>query len=259
MQFTSVDLSDADVRKATFGQGVDLVWFESPSNPRMDVLDIEAICREAKAHGAKVLVDGTFATPVVQKPLNLGADYVLHSLTKYMGGHSDVQGGSIAWRGDAVIGEGLERRRRLTGGVLAPFNAWLISRGLQTLHCRVEKQAANALSIAEALENNPAVERVRYPGLASHPSYGIAQRQMKSGGAMLSFDVVGGSDAAIGVVARTKLFVSATSLGGVESLMEHRASIEGAASTSPPGLLRVSVGLENAEDLVADLEQALKG
>lgn len=258
LECESVDLSDASAREQVFAKGVDLVWFETPSNPRIDILDIEAISKEAGKFGAVVLVDGTFATPVVQRPLELGATYVLHSLTKYMGGHSDVQGGAIAYRGEPSISEGLTNTRRLTGGVLSPFNAWLISRGLQTLHCRMERHCANARTVAEALEGQERVSRVRYPFLASHPSYDIARRQMSSGGGMVSFEVAGGKDAALEVASKVELFVNATSLGGVESLIEHRASVEGSTSTSPSGLLRLSIGLENAEDLIDDLCAALK-
>jgi cystathionine gamma-synthase len=257
IECASVDLTDASARSAAFSKGVDLVWFETPSNPLIDVLDIETISREAKASNAKVLVDGTFATPVVQRPLALGADYVLHSLTKYMGGHSDVQGGAIAFRGDSSIAEELAEKRRLTGGVLAPFNAWLISRGLQTLFCRMDRHCANAQLVAEALEGSSRIARVRYPYLASHPSYEIARKQMSSGGAMISIELEGGKDAAIRVASKVKLFVNATSLGGVESLIEHRASIEGPASTTPAGLLRLSIGLENPEDLIEDLRSSL--
>jgi len=254
----SVDLSNATVREQVFENGVDLVWFETPSNPLIDILDIEAICKEANVKGADVLVDGTFATPVVQKPLELGARYVLHSLTKYMGGHSDVQGGAVAFRGESSIADGLMETRRLTGGVLSPFNAWLISRGLQTLHCRVEKHCANAFAVAKALESQDDIERVRYPYLPSHPSYDTARRQMSMGGGMMSFEVSGGKDAAIRVASNVKLFVNATSLGGVESLIEHRSSVEGPESTAPVNLLRLSIGLENSDDLIDDLLTALR-
>lgn len=254
----SVDLSDGSAREQAFGRGVDLIWFETPSNPLIDILDIEAISKEAKECGAAVLVDGTFATPIVQKPLELGATYVLHSLTKYMGGHSDVQGGAIAYRGESSIANGLVETRRLTGGVLSPFNAWLISRGLQTLHCRMERHCANAQVVAEALEGQTGIERVRYPYLPSHPSHDIARRQMSRGGGMISFEVTGGKDAALSVASNVKLFVNATSLGGVESLIEHRASVEGHKSTAPDGLLRVSIGLENSDDLIDDLCAALR-
>lgn len=253
----SVDLTDAAARTKAFSGGVDLVWFETPSNPLIDILDIRAISQEAKTFGAAVLVDGTFATPVVQKPLDLGATYVLHSLTKYMGGHSDVQGGAIAFRGDASIEKSLAQTRRLTGGVLSPFNAWLISRGLQTLFCRMERHCANAQVVADALEKHKNVDRVRYPFLQSHPGFEIAQGQMSSGGAMISFEPAGGKAAALEVASKLKIFVNATSLGGVESLVEHRASSEGPKSTTPQSLLRLSIGLENPDDLIEDLYAAL--
>ena len=257
LQCDSIDLTDVAARDAAFRRGVDLVWFETPSNPLIDVLDIQAICTQAEAHGAAVLVDGTFAPPAVQKPLDLGATYVMHSLTKYIGGHSDVQGGSIAYRGDESRREALTRIRRLTGGVLAPFNAWLISRGLQTLHCRMERHCANALAVAEALEGMSAVESVLYPYLPSHPGFEIAKRQMASGGGMLSVQMSGGKEAALKLASRVKLFVNATSLGGVESLIEHRASVEGPSTTTPDNLLRLSIGLENPADLIDDLVSAL--
>ena len=253
----SVDLGDAAAREQAIAKGVDLVWFETPSNPSIDVLDIETICREANAADAEVLVDGTFATPVVQRPLQLGADYVLHSLTKYMGGHSDVQGGAIAYKGDNAIGEQLADKRRLTGGVLSPFNAWLISRGLQTLYCRMDRHCENAQLVAEALDGMSEIARVRYPWLTSHPSYDIARKQMSSGGAMVSIELEGGKEAAIRAASNVKLFVNATSLGGVESLIEHRASVEGPASTTSPSLLRLSIGLENPDDLIEDLRSAV--
>ena len=257
LRCASVDLADASVRQQAYQDGVDLIWLESPSNPLIDVLDIRSIGNEAKLHGADVLVDSTFATPVIQKPLDLGATYVLHSLTKYMGGHSDVQGGAIAYRGGPSIKKGLVEARRLMGGVLSPFNAWLISRGLQTLYCRIEKHCANALTVAKALDAHEKVSLVRYPYLPNHPSFDIAKSQMSSGGGMVSFEVHGGRDAAIAVASKLKIFVNATSLGGVESLIEHRASVEGPGSPTPSGLLRLSVGLEHPEDLVSDLVMAL--
>jgi len=257
VHFESIDLSDASARSRAFVDGVDLVWFETPSNPLIDILDIEAICAEAKQHGADVLVDGTFATPVVQRPLALGATYVLHSLTKYMGGHSDVQGGAIAYRGDSVRGDALIKSRRLGGGVLSPFNAWMISRGLQTLFCRMERHCANAQLVAESLEKHEEISRVRYPYLPSHPSYDIARQQMSSGGAMVSFELAGGKSAAIKMATNLKLFVNATSLGGVESLVEHRASVEKPNPISPDNLLRLSIGLENPDDLIEDLCSAI--
>ncbi len=236
---------------------VSLIWFESPSNPLLELVDIKRVCGSAASVGAKTLIDGTFATPALQRPLELGADYVLHSLTKYLGGHSDVQGGALVIRDDALIVDKLIQIRTLTGGVLAPFNAWMISRGIQTLHCRMERHCANALIIAKMLEGRDEVERVRYPFLPSSPDYELARKQMSGGGGMVSFEVRGGRDAAIKVASKLSLFVNATSLGGVESLIEHRASVEGEGTTTPQNLLRMSIGLENPQDLVADLVQAL--
>jgi cystathionine gamma-synthase len=234
-----------------------MIWLETPSNPRLDIIDIAALAEKAHSIGAKLTVDGTFATPAVQRPLELGADYVMHSMTKFMGGHSDIMGGALVFRDDEELADVLGKRRTLSGAVLSPFNAWLIARGLQTLDCRLERHAANALRVAEMLEAHPAVARTNYPFLESAPGYQIARRQMRSGGGMLSFEMAGGRDAALGVASRVRLFVNATSLGGVESLIEHRASIEGPDTSSPDNLLRVSVGLEHADDLLADLEAAL--
>ena len=256
-----IDCRDAGALRTALadgkGEAAMLVWLESPANPTLDLIDIEAVSKIAAEYGAKTLVDGTFATPVLQRPFDLGADYVLHSTTKYMGGHSDVQGGALIVRDDEATVDALITTRKLTGGALAPFNAWLTSRGLQTLHCRMEKHCSNALAIATMLETHPSVARVRYPYLAKSEDFLLANKQMTAGGGMVSFDVKGGRDAAIEVAAALRLIVNATSLGGTESLIEHRASIEGPESTTPDNLLRLSVGLEHAEDLIADLGQAL--
>ena len=252
-----LDLRDDAELDAALSGDTAMIWLETPSNPRLDVLDIRALADKAHAAGARLTVDGTFATPAVQQPLALGADYVMHSMTKFMGGHSDIMGGALVFRDDEALTERLRHRRTISGGVLSPFNAWLIARGLQTLDCRLERHASNALTIAKMLDAHPAVERTNYPFLESSPGYAIARQQMRSGGGMLSFEMAGGRDAAIRVASRVRLFVNATSLGGVESLIEHRASIEGPLSVSPENLLRVSVGLEHPDDLVADLEAAL--
>ena len=253
-----LDLRNSNAVDAALSDKTSMIWLESPSNPRLDIIDIAALAAKAHAAGAKLTVDSTFATPAVQQPLELGADYVMHSMTKFMGGHSDIMGGALVFRDDAGLAERLKYRRTLSGAVLSPFNAWLISRGLQTLDCRLERHSANALSVAKLLDAHPAVERTNYPFLESAPDYDLAKRQMRWGGGMLSFEMRGGRDAAIRVASRVKLFVNATSLGGVESLIEHRASIEGPYSASPDNLLRVSVGLEHPDDLLADLEAALR-
>jgi cystathionine gamma-synthase len=252
-----VDLRDEAALEDALSVDTAMIWVETPSNPRLDILDIASLADRAHSVGAALAVDGTFATPAIQRPLELGADVVMHSMTKFMGGHSDIQGGALILRDDPELAERLRHHRTLSGGVLSPFNAWLIARGLQTLDCRMERHSANAMIIAEMLDRHPAVERTNYPFLDSAPAVELARRQMRSGGGMLSFELQGGRDAAIGVASRVRLFVNATSLGGVESLIEHRASIEGANSMSPDNLLRVSVGLEDPDDLLADLEAAL--
>ena len=252
-----IDCRDEKLLRGALADGAALVWLESPTNPTLDLIDIDAIARMAAEYNAKTLVDSTFATPVLQRPFDLGVDYVLHSSTKYMGGHSDVQGGALIVRDDKSAIEELKTIRKLTGGALAPFNAWLTSRGLQTLHCRMAQQCSSALAIATLLETHPAIERMRYPYLRSSEDFALASKQMSAGGGMVSFDVKGGRDAAIKVAAALRLIVNATSLGGTESLIEHRASIEGPETTTPDNLLRLSVGLEHVDDLVDDLTQAL--
>ena len=240
-----------------------LIWAETPSNPLLEISDIAALAELAHGcdghGGAKLLVDSTFATPMLQQPLGLGADIVLHSATKYLGGHSDVLGGALVFGPDAELAAALHDVRTTHGAVASPFAAWLVLRGMRSLAVRVERHAANALAVAEALDGHAAVAAVHYPGLPSHPGHDMARRQMRAFGGMLSFEVAGGRDAALAVASRVKLFTNATSLGGVESLIEHRASIEGPGTATPDRLLRVSVGLEHADDLVADLLAALDG
>jgi cystathionine gamma-synthase len=252
-----VGMEDLGALAAAIRPETRLVWLESPSNPLLKVVDLAAAAALARQAGALTVVDNTFASPALQRPLELGVDVVLHSTTKYLGGHSDVQGGALifAHRGDLY--ERLLHLRHILGAVASPFNSWLVLRGIRTLACRVAAQSATALAVARALEASPAVSAVHYPGLPSHPGHEIARRQMSAFGAMLSFRAAGGKEAALRVVSRVRLFTRATSLGGVESLIEHRASSEGPGSRTPQELLRVSVGLEHAEDLIADLEQAL--
>ena len=250
------NLQDLNALKGAFRPNTKLIWTETPSNPLMKILDIEAISHIAHHAGAQLLVDNTFATPILQRPLSLGADVVLHSTTKYCGGHSDVQGGCLVVKARELLDK-LLHVREILGAVASPFNSWLILCGLRTLPCRMERHSANAAAVAAALAACPAVEAVYYPGLPSHAGHAIAQRQMKGFGGMLSFLVRGGPEEALGVASRVKLFVNATSLGGVESLLQHRASNEGQGSRAPQNLLRVSVGLEHADDLIDDLLQAL--
>lgn len=253
-----VDLRDNDALERALSPEVELIWFETPSNPRLELVDIEKVVRGAVSVNARVLVDGTFATPALQQPLSMGADLVLHSATKYLGGHSDVQGGALVVKQDKDLVASLRKIRTLTGGVLSPFSAYMVSRGLMSLHCRIAKHSENALSLAQMLAEHPKVSRVRYPMLASNPHLALAQKQMSSGGGMLSVEFAGGGVAALAVASRVKLFVNATSLGGVESLMEHRFSSEGPGSNSPESMLRLSVGLEHIDDLKDDLLQALE-
>jgi cystathionine gamma-synthase len=256
-QATVVDMEDQEAIQSAIRPNTKLVWVETPSNPQMKITDIVGAARAAHSVGALLLVDNTFATPVFQRPLERGADIVLHSTTKYSGGHSDVQGGCLVMRKRDQLYDKLLLARTVLGAVSSPFNSWLVLRGLRTLPCRMEKHAANALAVAKALETCESVDRVLYPGLPSHPGHAIASTQMSKFGGMLSILVKGGNEQAIAVAARVKLFRNATSLGGVESLIEHRASAEQPDSRSPENLLRLSIGLEHADDLIADLLQAL--
>jgi len=253
-----VDMTNIDKVRDALKDGATLVWIETPSNPMLNISDIEAIADLSHTHGAIVGCDNTFATPVWQRPLELGADLVMHSSTKYFGGHSDVMGGAVVVRERGSIAERLRDYQGTAGNVPSPFDSWLIRRSITTLACRVRAQTESAGRIAEFLSKHPNVEKVFYPGLESHRGHDIARRQMTGFGAMLSFCVRGGREEAFALAARTQFFIRATSLGGVESLIEHRASVEGPHTMSPQNLLRVSVGLEHTDDLIGDLEQALE-
>ncbi len=233
------------------------IWCESPSNPLMQIADIRSLAKIARQGGAILIADGTFATPALQRPIELGADVVMHSTTKYLGGHSDVQGGSLAFAHRDALFEAVEHVRSIVGGVASPFNSWLILRGIRSLPARMRVHCENAGRVAEFLSTHPRVEVTHYPGLPAHPGHEMAASQMSAFGGMLSFRVRGGAQDALGVAARTKIFTRATSLGGVESLIEHRASSEGPGSRTPANLLRCSIGLEHYEDLLEDLRQAL--
>ncbi|GAB1378819.1 trans-sulfuration enzyme family protein [Pararhodobacter aggregans] len=235
-----------------------LVWIETPSNPLWTITDIEAAATLAHAAGARLAVDSTCASPVHTQPLRLGADIVMHSATKILNGHSDVLAGVIAARTEDEFTARIRLIRKSQGSILGPFEAYLLMRGLRTLHLRAERQAASAMALAQRLSAHPRVARVLYPGLPQHPGHDIAARQMTGGfGYMMSVQVTGGEKAAIGTAAHTGLWKRATSLGGVESLIEHRASIEGAGSPCPVDLLRLSTGIEDANDLYDDLDAAL--
>jgi cystathionine gamma-synthase len=257
VQSDAVDMSNvADVR-AALRPNTKVVWAESPSNPLMKVMDLAALSELAKSVDALLIVDNTFATPALQNPLALGADVVLHSATKYLGGHSDIQGGALVFAARASFYERILQDRKSLGSVASPFNAWLILRGLRSLSCRMEQHSSSALTIARALESHRDVEAVHYPGLTSHPGHEVARKQMRLPGGMLSFRVRGDASKAIRVASKVRIFINATSLGGPESLIEHRASHEGSESVAPKNLLRVSVGLEHPDDLIEDLMQAL--
>lgn len=254
-----VDMRDVRNVENTLRPTTRLIWVETPTNPQLRIADIAAVVKVAHAAGALVAVDNTWATPVWQKPLALGADFVMHSTTKYFGGHSDVLGGALITRDseESPFVARLREIQKLGGAVPAPFDCWLLLRSLPTLPLRVRAQTETAGKIARFLASHPAVSVVHYPGLESHDGHAVAVRQMAGFGAMLSFELAGGESAAMGAAARVKLFTRATSLGGVESLIEHRASVEGEGTKTPHNLLRMSVGLEHADDLIDDLAQAL--
>ncbi len=252
-----VDQTDLDAVRAAITPATRMIWAETPSNPQCRIADLAALAELAHAHGAILGVDSTFASPALQQPIALGADIVMQSTTKYIAGHSDVLGGSLAFAQRDERVDRISRRRYIHGAVLSPFNAWLTLRGIRTLPARMAWHCRNARAVAQFLAAHPAVECVHYPGLASHPQHALAARQMRDFGGMLSVQIRGGREAALAMAGKLRVFTNATSLGGVESLIEHRASVEGAHRVSPENLLRVSVGLEHPDDLLADLGQAL--
>lgn len=261
---TGIDLALVDatdpgaLREAVRAGKTRLVWIETPANPTWDVVDIAAAAEVAHEASALLAVDSTVATPVHTQPIALGADLVMHAATKALNGHSDVLAGALATARDDEAWQWIRRERHFAGAVPGPFEAWLLHRGMRTLFVRMERASATASRLAAELERHARVERVLFPGLPSHPGHAIAARQMKNGfGAMLSVIVRGGGPAALEVASKLRVFVRATSLGGVESLVEHRATVEGAGSLAPPGLLRLSIGLESAADLADDLASAL--
>ena len=250
---------DLEALRATIRPGqTKIVWVETPSNPTCDITDIAASAEIAHTAGARVVVDGTVATPVLCQPLALGADLVMHSATKQLNGHSDVLAGALVTRTDDDLWSQVRHDRSYRGAVLGPFEAWLLLRGMRTLFLRVPAAARSALRVAEMLALHPGVVQVMYPGLRSHPGHAVATRQMRGGyGMLLSFRPGGGERVAKRVVGALRLFRNATSLGGVESLVEHRAPVEGPGTTVPDDLIRLSLGIEDIDDLVSDLEQAL--
>jgi cystathionine gamma-synthase len=256
-----VDVGDQAAVEAALahrGGRARLLWIETPTNPLLNIADLRTLVALGHESGALVVCDNTFATPVCQRPFDFGVDIVVHSATKYLGGHSDVLSGVVTVREPGAVLEALHEWQSMAGAALAPFDCWLLRRSLATLALRVRAQCAGALAVAGFLAQHERIERVFYPGLPEHPGHAIAAVQMPGGfGAMLSVCVAGGEAAAMRVAGRTRLFTRATSLGGVESLIEHRASIEGPGSRAPANLLRLSVGIEEPEDLIEDLAQAL--
>ena len=262
VSYSPVRISDpAAVRRALAERSARVIWIETPTNPLLGIADISALAGLARDAGALLVVDSTFASPYLQRPIALGADVVLHSTTKYLGGHSDVVGGAVVVA-DAGLGERVAFHQNAVGAVPGPFDAWLTLRGIRTLAVRMDRHCANAARIAEMLAAHPAVAQVLYPGLASHPGHELAAKQMRGFGGMVSFRVKAGPQQAAAVCARTRLFTLAESLGGVESLIElpgrmTHASAAGSPLAVPADLVRLSVGIENADDLVEDLRQAL--
>ena len=255
---TFVDMTDLAAVERAVGPVTRVVWVETPSNPMWKVSDLAAIAARAHAVGAACVCDNTVATPVAQSPFALGADLIVHATTKYLGGHGDLTGGAvIARRADDDLFARVRTLQAATGAVPSPFDCWLVLRGIQTLPWRVRAHSENAMRLATFLAGHRRVEAVHYPGLAPHPAHALATRQMRCFSGMLSFQVRGGRDDAMGVAAKLRVFTRATSFGGPDSLIEHRASVEGTGTRTPENLLRMSVGLEHPDDLVADLEEAL--
>ncbi|GAA3028240.1 cystathionine gamma-synthase [Kitasatospora sp. NPDC058063] len=261
VEFSVANTQDLATVREAIRPNTRAVWVETPSNPLLGITDLAALAEVAHGAGALLVVDNTFASPYLQQPIALGADAVVHSTTKYMGGHSDVVGGALVLA-DAGLGEEVAYHQNAMGAVSGPFDAWLVLRGIKTLGVRMDRHSANAEKVAELLASHPKVSQVLYPGLPEHPGHDIAAKQMKAFGGMVSFRVAGGEEAAVEVCNRAQLFTLGESLGGVESLIEHpgrmtHASVAGSALEVPSDLVRVSVGIESIDDLLADLKQAL--
>lgn len=261
LTYTAVPISDVDAVRAAVRPNTRMIWAETPTNPLLNIADIYGLAEVAREANAKLLVDNTFASPYLQQPLVMGADVVLHSTTKYVGGHSDVIGGALVTDNDE-LGEMFSFHAKSMGAVAGPFDAWLTLRGLKTLSLRMERHCDNAELVVDLLESHPRVGRVYYPGLSTHPGHDVAAGQMHRFGGMVSFRVVGGREEAVKICSRTRLFILGESLGGVESLIEHpglmtHASVAGSSLEVPDDLIRLSVGIEDIEDLLADLTDAL--
>ena len=257
LSYDLVDMTNLSAIESAIKPNTTMIWIKTPSNPQLKISDVKAITEIAHKNNILCTVDNTWLTPVFMNPLDLGADIVVHSTTKYFGGHSDVLGGALVLN-DKIVAEKIKNIQLLNGAVPSPFDCWLIARGIQTLHLRISKQTENALKLAQYLEEHSKVEKVNYPGLKSHPQHLIAKKQQNNGfGAMVSVLIKGDEKNAFKISTKLKYFTSATSLGGVESLVEHRKSVEGPESLTPDNLIRISVGIENIDDLIADWKQAL--
>jgi cystathionine gamma-synthase len=257
LEFDFIDIDNTEVLKAHIKPNTGLIWIETPSNPLLKVTDIKKIVAVAKQHQLKVVCDNTFATPICQQPLALGADLVMHSTTKYFGGHSDLMGGALITAENNDWWQKIRDVQTMGGAIPSPADCYYLVRSIKTLPYRVRGHVQNAQLLAEFLNNHPKVERVLYPGLASHPNHNVAKEQMSGFGGVLSFCLKDGPEEANRVINKLQLFTKATSLGGVESLVEHRATMEGPDTKTPFNLLRISVGLEHIDDLIGDLKQAL--
>lgn len=258
LEVTQVDMTDLAAVEKAVQKNTKLIWAETPANPMLSITDINGLSAIAKKHGLKLGVDNTLGTPVLQNPIGQGADIVMHATTKYIGGHSDIMGGAVLLKEDDEWAKRIERVQILMGATPNPLDCYLLARGLKTLPLRMREHSANALELAKRLEKHPKVERVHYPGLESHPQHALAKAQMPQGfSGMIALQVKTGETETREMAGKLQIFQQATSLGGVESLVEHRKSIEGPQSTTPGNLLRFSIGLEHVDDLWADLEQAL--
>jgi len=257
LEFDFIDLTDLSLVASFIKANTVLIWIETPSNPLLKVTDISAVSAIAKQHNLVLACDSTFASPCLQNPIDFGADIVMHSSTKYIGGHSDVLGGILVTAQKDELWDAIRNVQQIGGAVPSPFDCFLLLRSIKTLPYRMRGHSENGMALATYLEEHPQVEAVYYPGLISHPQHEIAKKQMSSFGGMMSILVRGGADEARKVVNTVKIFAQATSLGGVESLIEHRASVEGPDTKTPQNLIRISVGLEHIDDLIEDLNQAL--
>ncbi|TWR26086.1 aminotransferase class I/II-fold pyridoxal phosphate-dependent enzyme [Mucilaginibacter achroorhodeus] len=257
LEFDFIDVNNEETLRSHIKANTRVIWVETPSNPLLKITNIKKVVAIAREHNIKVVCDNTFATPVCQQPLTLGADLVMHSTTKYFGGHSDLMGGALITAEKTDWWEKIRNVQTMGGAIPSPMDCYYLVRSIKTLPYRVKGHVNNALLLAAFLENHPRVEQVMYPGLTSHPQQRIVKEQMTLPGAMMSFTLKGGEEEAKKVINSLKIFTQATSLGGVESLIEHRASVEGPDTKTPFNLLRVSVGLEHIDDLIADLEQAM--